>query len=229
MVQPNWKEGKSLKNATYLTEKYIGQEETLWTPCIYKFLCEFQPELPIYHCIKAPPVNGPWYKKTSQTITTNGEIVTELGYDRLLEHIGDAFGVKLLKSTSRFTDSGDIAGIKPDIVIIDTNSKSVNILENKPYYHSQFDGNQEPPDGVYIRYVEWLNREGIPTRLNIIHSCSLQNKEYLKVKQLNELLQGCYGSVMLEDIFQMMHQTNYHYEGVVENWGDFTEKSADCA
>jgi len=215
-----------LKNATHLTDKYPGQEPELWTPCVHKFLCDFRPALPTYHCLKDPQVNGPWYKLTEQTVLTDGTIVCEQGYETLLGSIEDAFGVRLVQSSSRFTDIGDIAGIVPDIVIIDSNSKCVNILENKPYYGSRFDGNQMPPDGAYIRFVEWLNRKGITTRLNIIHSSSW--KEYHKVKQLNELLKDCYGSVMLEDIFQMMHQKNYHYRGVVENWGDFIDKSSDC-
>lgn len=213
-------------NATHLTDRYLGQECSLWTPCIYDFLGAYHPELPTYSCIESPSRNGPWYKREKELLQTGGSIVCEKGFDDLLSIIGDAFGLPLVEDQSRFTENGNIAGIVPDMVVIQQHRQGVALIENKPYYHSTFDGNQAPPDGAYLRYVEWLCDKGIPTTLVVIHSSSW--KEYPLVKQLSTSMKDKYRSVMLEDVFLLMEQSGFRYSGITECWGDFTNKYPDC-
>ena len=214
------------KNATYLTQEYPGQEDTLWTPCLYDFFCKFSLELPTYCCINSPSNEGPWYKQDNNIIKTQGFIYSQKEPEDLLDKIGTSYSVDLKKNPSRYKEKGDIAGIKPDIVIIDRQEQGVILMENKPYYHSTFDGNQEPPDGAYIDFVRWLNEENIPTLFAVIHSSSWNT--YSQVKQLNDLMGKQYASVMLEDIFWLMSQKNFQYNDISEHWSAYTNKKPDC-
>lgn len=217
------------KNATYLTEKYLGRESSLWTPCIHRFLINYRPELPISACIDVPSSNGPWYelRKEAPSLKVVGDVLpAELGPEVFLQRIGDMYGRDLSNDLSRNSASGDITGIYPDIVLIQPNRTGVYVLENKPYYHSKFDGNQFA-GGAYTSFVEWLNNMGIPTQYLVIQSASW--REYAKVYELQGLLKDRFGVLLLEDVFSAMAQVGYKYDPITEDWSLFTNKSSDFA
>jgi len=216
------------RNATYLTEMFSGNETDLWTPCIYDFFCRHNPELRVSACIDSPSQNGPWYeaRKRDPFLKVEGTILKEPSPDEFLRQVGATFGLGLMSDPRRFTTSGNIAGISPDIVIIRPGRQGVCIIENKPYYRSSFTGNQGP-GGAYTEFVLWLNGRGIPCQYLIIHSTSWE--KYPQVKQLHQELPGRFGSLLLEEIFLQMARHRFSYPLVMKNWDEFAEKGSDYA
>ena len=219
-----------MQNATFLTQKYPGED--FWTSCIHDFLCRCKPDLPVSACIRTPSASGPWYESRQQSPILridDSEILKEPGPNKFLSKIGSVFGMNLMDDPGRCTTKGCITGIAPDIVLIRPGKQGVCIIENKPYYESGFGGNQAPPDGAYIDFVLWLNGEkGVPTEYMVMHSCSWK-KDYPKVKQLQDVLQGHFGSLLLEDIFLQMARHKFVYPPIAECWEDFADKRGDFA
>jgi hypothetical protein len=60
-----------------------------------------------------------------------------------------------------------------------------------------------------------------------IHSCSWGQTH--RLKQIQDKLQGNYGSVLPEDIFSEMAKHNYRYPGISEDWVTYTDTSSDYA
>ena len=217
-----------MPNATFLTEKYPGQESELWTPCIDTFFRIHAPLLPVSVCIDAPSAKGPWFesRKQSPYLHVVGEVLKEPGPDEFLPRIGAMFGLDLTNHPGRVTTMGDIAEIYPDMVLIKPNRHGISIMENKPYYRSTFDGNQDA-GGAYIACVNWLNAVGIPCEYLLIHSISWQ--KYPMVKEVQEVLKARFGVILLEDIFSAMAKYQFKYDPITEAWSPFTEKGSDYA
>ncbi len=217
-----------MPNATYLTEKYPRQESVLWTPCLHDFFINCVPFLPVSICIDAPSPKGPWYKSREQSpiLRVSGDLLKEPGPNEFLRVIGCRFDLDLINHPGRFTTKGDIAGIYPDLVLIKPNKHGISIMENKPYYESTFDGNQGP-GGAYIDCVDWLNTVGIHCEYILIHSISW--KQYPRVKEIQDVLKGRFGVILLEDIFNAMDQHKFRHELISEPWTQFGEKGSDYA
>jgi hypothetical protein len=217
-----------MSNATYLTEKYPGQESELWTPCIDLFFRVHTPLLPVSVCIDAPSAKGPWFesRKQSPYLKVVGDVLREPGPDDFLPRVGARYGLDLMNHPGRITTKGDIAGICPDIILIKPDKQGVSIIENKPYYESTFDGNQGP-GGAYIDCVDWLNAAGIPCEYLLIHSISW--KQYPTVKQVQDIVRDRFRVVLLEDIFVAMAQNQFKYGPIREPWSQFAEKGSDYA
>jgi len=215
-----------MRNATYLTEKYPGQESELWTSCIDSYFRIHAPLLPTSVCIEAPLAQGPWFerRKESPYLKVVGEVLREPGPNDFLPPVGERFGLDLLNHADRVTMKGDIAGIYPDFVLIKPNRQGVSIVENKPYYESTFDGNQGA-GGAYIDCVNWLNTVGVPCEYLIIHSVSW--KQYPMVKKVQGILEDSFGVLLLEDVFGAMAQDGFKFDAVKEPWLSFAEKGSD--
>ncbi len=217
-----------MSNATYLTDRYPGQESELWTPCIDTFFRVHSPLLPVSACIHAPSANGPWFqsRKQSPSLHLVGDVLKEPGPDEFLPRIGAMFGLDLTNHPGRVTNMGDVAGIYPDIVLVKPSKQGVSIIENKPYYGSSFDGNQGA-GGAYVACVNWLNSVGLPCEYLLIHSISW--KGYAMVKDVQDILKDRLGVILLEDIFAAMAEAQFEYKRIKEAWSSFTDKGSDYA
>ena len=100
------------------------------------------------------------------------------------------------------------------------------VIENKPHFGSAFKPNQGP-GGAYVKFVGWLNSKGVHSEYLLIMPISW-GKEYRKVLQLCEV-GNSFGVLLLEDIFAAMSRHNFKYEGVTENWRDFSDKGDSYA
>ncbi|MBP7526720.1 MAG: hypothetical protein KA801_02265 [Syntrophorhabdaceae bacterium] len=156
-----------------------------------------------------------------------GEVLREPGPDDFLPPIGAMYGLDLTSHPGRVTTKGDIAGIKPDIILIKPNRQGVSMMENKPYYESTFDGNPGP-GGAYTDCVAWFNTLGIPCEYLLIHSISFSWKQYTLVKEVQDILGDRFGTILLEDIFVAMAEAQFKY-GPVTEWNPFVEKGSDYA
>jgi hypothetical protein len=217
------------QNATYLTKNYPGKERELWNPCIIEFFRKHKPMLPISVCIDNPTATGPWFKSRPQfgELSVEGKILEE-GQD-FLEEIGAMFG-KNLKGppNGRITETGNIAGIEPDIIIM--SNQVVYIVEVKPYDSSSFTGNQEAGKGkgAYLKFVKWINeKKNIPCEYLVIMSVGCNNSLYKGVVELQKELKEHFWLLLLEDIFSKMDEENYKYRYVKEEWREYTDKDID--
>ena len=215
------------QNATYLTEKYPGQEDSLWTPCIFDFFSKHTPglKLPISSCIKEPSNRRVYERrKHSGTLNFDGEVfkTNDKDLSEFLPRIDAVFGSNLNNDPVR--EVNDIAGISPDIFLFQPKKEGVYIIENKPFYESILDGNQGP-GGAYIKFVKWLHNNNVPCEYLIIHSSSW--KEYQKVKQIQAELWPHFGLLLLEQIFLEMAKKEFTYPAISENWMNYTYTKPD--
>jgi len=214
------------RDATYLTDKYPSAERELWTPCIHRFFVEHSPQLPISYCIDQPAGTGPWYesRKSSPFVQATGTVLIEPGPNQFFEAIKNAIRRDLSNEAGRITSAGDIAGICPDIMLL--NENGIFLIENKPYYDSKFDGNQGA-DGAYASFVEWMNTKDVHCEYLVL--CPISWPEYPKLKQLQHKLRECFGVILLEDLFGLMASAKYTFHGIQENWSGYSGKGKDYA
>ncbi len=214
------------RDATCLTDKHPGVEHELWTPCIHRFLIEHSPRLPISACIHKPSDTGPWYERRrgSPCVNATGTVLIEPGPDQFFGAIKESIGLDLASDAGRFTSAGDIGGIYPDILML--NQDSIFLMENKPYYGSKFDGNQDA-EGAYAAFTEWMNRKAI--RCEYLVLCPVSWPEYPKVTALQHKLGEFFGVILLEDVFNLMSEAKYAYPGISEDWGEYSNKGNDYA
>jgi hypothetical protein len=103
------------QNATYLTDKYPGREDNLWTPCIIKFFLKYSHNLilPVSACKNTSAINGRFFDKRpfSETVKIDGKIINpERGLlSGLLPEIDNIFKSNLNSDPRRNT----LAGISP--------------------------------------------------------------------------------------------------------------------
>jgi hypothetical protein len=217
-----------MQNATYLTEKYPGKEEGLWTPCLIKFF-EEHPTLPISVPISNLNSDGHCYelRKVAPFLEINGTVLMDRGNDIFLSEIEKTFFKVLRNDEGRYLDNPkrDIAGINPDIMVIVPN-KGVYLFENKPYDSISWTGNQGP-DGAYVQFVNWLNNKGIHAEYIIIHSIGVGDKNDSVIMNIKKILGENYGSILLEDVFAKMDEIGFKYPLPFEDWKDFTDKGSD--
>lgn len=215
-----------MQNASYLTEKYSGKEEVLWTPCLFDFFEKYHPTLPVSVPILSPDQNAHCYQSraVAPLLEINGIILLDKGFDVFLSVIEETFSVELKKDEGRYLDNfkRDIAGINPDIMFI-APQKGVYLLENKPYDHISWTGNQGP-NGDYVEFVKWLNNKGIHAEYIIAHSIGIGDKHDSVIMDIREILGDHYGSILLEDVFEKMGEVGFEYPGISEDWKAFSEK-----
>jgi hypothetical protein len=156
----------------------------------------------------------------------DGDILIHPSTDVFLPKIGARVGFNLTDDPARYPARGDIAGIDPDIVLIQPETKGVYIIENKPYYGSSFDGNQGP-GGAYIDFVLWLNMRKVPCEYLVVHSVGWSHSQYQKEKQIQKDMQSLFGVLLLEDIFLQMSKYKFSYSDIIECWSDFADKGTD--
>lgn len=213
---------QEITNATYLTEKFSGKETTFWTPCIKDFFTKCKPTLPISECIldknSDDEIRYKRKSKDSELIIKDAKyILHEEVNTEFLRKIDNIFNSKLSEDSKLQTK----ANIYPDIFVITSNK--VYIVENKPYYGSDLTGPQEAGE-AYSEFVKRLNnKENIDCEyLMIISACF---KIYHKIEALQKELKNKFGVLLMEDIFQEMHNHNYKYNGINEDWGLYTDKA----
>lgn len=221
-----------MHDATCLTDiKYPGKEEELWTPCIYDFFCRCKPTLRVSTCIHPAPNKAPYYtsRQLRPSLKIEGDMLNiHPKPHQFLNKISEMFDPNLMNDSSWMTETGDITGIYPDIVVILPKRQGVLVIENKPYGDgSTFDGNQGL-GGAYVEFVRWLNCKGIHCEYLITMPISWNNG-YRGVFQLCEALENSFGVLLLEDIFAAMSRHHFRYEGITENWRDFSYKGVDYA
>lgn len=217
------------ENATFLTEKYPGQEKQLWIPCIYNFFQKIKPKLSVSKCIESPSQGGPWYesRQKSPFLHIEGDILMEPIRDDFLEKISTRFGIDLIGlSSGRITATGDITGIGPDIIIIKPNKQGIYIIEIKPYSWSSFTGNQEY-SGAYLKFINWLNYKNIPCEYFVVKSIGCTPSLYENVLKIQKNITNHFGILLLEDIFSVMDKTNFEYPDINEKWGEYSDKGFD--
>ena len=218
------------QNATYLTDKYLGREDNLWTPCIIKFFLKYSHNLilPVSACKNTSAINGRFFDKRecSETIKIDGKIInTERRLlSGLLPEIDNIFESKLNNDLWRNT----LAGISPDIFIIRPNREGVYIIENKPYYKPAFTGNQGPRE-AYIEFVKWLYRNDIHCEYLLIHTACCSGETYEIIEKIQDELLSHFGILLLEHIFLEMHNKKFTYSPISENekWIDYTDTKPD--
>mgnify|MGYP001589451352 CR=1 FL=1 len=135
----------------------------------------------------------------------------------------------------RYPDGQDIAGIRPDLLII-PGAKSqgpnarVYLIENKPYDTFNPTGNQEA-GGDYDRFVKWLNKSYVPCQYLLIQSIGMGWEDYKKVQDIQKGLPDHFGVLLLEDLFAEMQRCNFRYSPITdtEPWGGYTDKGQDYA
>ncbi|QTA80886.1 Uncharacterized protein dnl_32010 [Desulfonema limicola] len=210
-----------ITNATYLTEKH-SNEVKFWTPCILDFFIKCKPELPISECIIDKRSNDEIrYKRRSQDseliIKDAKHILHEEVNTEFLHRIDNIFNTKLSEDVELLIK----ANIYPDIIVITSNK--VYLVENKPYYGSDLTGPQEACE-AYCQFVKRLNnKEKINCEyLMIISACF---KKYYKLENLQKCLKNKFGVLLLEDIFQEMHNHKFKYDDITEDWGLYTDKA----
>ena len=225
-------------NATYLTEKYAGEEETLWTPCFRAFLGGVHPlRLPVSKCTGNPPGEAPYYelrkKDPSLLITRADKVFTPRGAGELLAEIKSRFDMFKVQDSRRYPEGKDIAGIQPDLVIVQAaisqeNSPRIYLIENKPYYESGLTGNQMA-GGDYARFLKWLNECDVPCQLLILQSISW--RRYNEVVSLQDTLSPHFGVLLIEDLFEAMQRCHFQYSPITdtEQWGNYVHKGQDFA
>jgi hypothetical protein len=220
---------QGITNATWLTCKYPGKEDVLWTPCIRKFFLEKKPILPVSACIDSL-TNGPRYtaRMRSRYLHVDGKLLPpNCGPGVFLPKISARFGLNLGIHPGRYRivngNNYDIAGLVFDMVLIKPGQQGIVIMENKPYYESTLTFNQGV-GGDYIRFVRWLDRLNIPCEYIII--CSTSWNVDLKPIQ-DELTLNCFGLVFIEDIFSAMAGYKFRYPSIHEPWSLFTNKAPD--
>ena len=221
---------REICNATYLTDKYLGQEDTLWTPCIYEFFLKKKPLLPVSACIENSTANGPRYtaRMRSRYLHVDGDLLqTNCGPTQFLPAISARFGINLMSDPGRYRivngQAYDIAGLVFDMVLIKPGQQGIVIMENKPYDGSRPTFNQGV-GGAYIDFVRWLDRLNIPCEYIII--CSTSWNVDLKPIQ-DELTLNCFGLVFIEDIFSVMADYQFKCPSIHESWSLFTDKAPD--
>ncbi|MFZ0052952.1 MAG: hypothetical protein WAK96_14340 [Desulfobaccales bacterium] len=216
------------QNATYLTDKYPGREDNLWTPCIFEFFVTHRPKLPVSVCKNNRSIKDPYFEKRkySETIKIEGEVLktNDKYLINFLPEIDNIFKSNLNSYPRRNT----LAGISPDIFIIRPNREGVYIIENKPYYKPAFTGNQGPGQ-AYIEFVRWLYRNDIHCEYLLIHTACCAGETYEKIKQIQDELPSHFGVLLLEHIFMEMHNTNFPYLPISdkEKWIDYTDTKPD--
>ena len=215
-----------MQNATWLTQKFPRSEREFWTPCIYKYLIQCKPQLPVSVCLGPCGDYKCGRRKTFPSISLEGDVCKEPKLDVLLGKIEGAFEVNLRDDPKRFSAGNDIAGFSPDILVIRPNKQGVYLMENKPYYESELDGNQIP-GGAYAEFTRWINGRVPRCEYLVIRSISMRKSPHKKLFRLQEDLKNLFGIVLLEDVFLQMHKDDFRFPGMTESWNDYTDKSPD--
>ncbi len=219
-----------MQNSTYLTEQFPGLEDALWTPLIVDFLSKHKVDVPVSSYI--PGSSSPWYGLRSKNpyINFNGSIIDHPGQGlSLLNIIETHLGVPLADDVGRWKKGCDIAGIQIDILHLDPREKSIYVIENKPYYNSKLDGNQESGES-YVEFVKWINSMGISCQYLFIHSIGCCNTLFTKCAEVQANLGHLFGVILLEDLFQLMSDCGYTHPKVLGyDFHDYSCKGNDYA
>lgn len=214
------------RDASYLTEMYLGQEPELWTPCLHKYFTEYLPKLPVRECNL-----GGTQKFRSKTprpeVIMTRTMKREPGI-KFLSEIDRTFNVSLAKDSGHWKMKGkkncDIAGFQPDILLLDRNNYRVVIFENKPYDKgSTLTGSQE--DDCF-EFVKWLQEKGIPCDYIFVSPQEWTHKWFAKLASIQKRIPGQLGFIWYEDIFSKMADDGFVYAEIGKAWSGYTKLDA---
>ena len=213
------------RDASYLTEKYSGQERELWTPCLHTYFKQHKPTLPVRECV--PGESSKFRdRRSAPKIAMTGEILLDPGYS-FLEKIDKAFNVSLVNDPKRYVwrsrngkrKKCDIAGFQPDIFLIDAKTKRVVIFENKPYEYSTLTGPQEQD---YVDFVLWLQRKKIECEYLFVSPHEWTRRKFPALVKMQKTIPGSLGFIWYEDIFSKMAADGFDYAELGKPWSDYT-------
>jgi len=173
------------QDATELT-KLIKDEKDFWTPCIYRFL-ETQPALQLPVCTCVPEVKHPPYFRRSRTVALTGQLFKEIPGQEFLRAIDS----KLASDRSVQLPEGDVSGITPDLAIVNREEHRYLMIENKPFDHSRFDGNQGPCQS-YPKFVKWLRDKKVNCEYLVIAPVGMNSYLFDDLCELQRTLKSAF-------------------------------------